>query len=150
MAGFALETLAAGLMSGLLSTVQLFPPNETGEQVPAPTMGDLHPARACQARLPLFGHFAGGYVAPNASIAMSNDGGWCWFGFTQVFRQLVTLPPARITVPPSHGQAVLQTAEGRIGVAYQPAPGFVGGDTFTVRTDGPFPHDIPVTVAVAG
>ena len=148
MAGLALHTLAAGLLSGLLSNVQLCPPDETGAQVPAPTMGNLQPSRACQATLPVFGHYACGYVAPDARLAMSNDGGWCWFAFTEMFRQAASVPAVSVTAPPSHGQAVIEISHGRIGVAYQPAPGFVGSDRFTVRTNGPIQHNIPVQVTV--
>jgi hypothetical protein len=149
MAGFALNLLAGGML-GLYSTVQAYPLNETGEQVPAPALATLQPSRACQASLPVFGHFEDSYVAPNATMAMSSGGGWCWFAFTLTFRDVPSDPTVSVAAPPSHGQATIQMADGRYVVAYQPAPGFVGSDSFSVRTDGPFPHTIPVQVMVSG
>jgi len=36
----------------------------------------------------------------------------------------------------------------RLALAYSPAPGFIGTDHFSVRTDGPVPHTIPIEVTV--
>jgi hypothetical protein len=70
--------------------------------------------------------------------------------FTLIFEDVPSVPSVSVSVPPSHGHAEIKRTGRRFGVAYQPAPGFAGSDSFTVRTDGPFPHNIPVQVSVAG
>lgn len=41
------------------------------------------------------------------------------------------------------------TLNGLLRIAYRPAPGFTGQDTFTVNLHGPLPYTVPVRVAVA-
>jgi hypothetical protein len=116
--------------------------------VPPIPISGLPPAHECQAALPLFGHPAGDYIAPQGSMQMGNDGGWCLLQFTQTFRQIYITPSVSVVDAPAHGQAVAERLSGRIALAYRPAPGFTGTDHFTVRTDGPLPHTIPVDVTV--
>lgn len=126
----------------------LTPPVETGELVPPIPIAGLPPAHECRAALPLFGHPAGDYIAPQGSMQMDNDGGWCLLQFTQTFRQIYIVPSVSVVDAPAHGQVVAERLSGRIGLAYRPAPGFTGTDHFAVRTDGPLPHTIPVDVTV--
>jgi hypothetical protein len=136
-------------LGGMALALAMFtPPEETGELVPPIPIASLPPARDCEAALPIFGHLSGEYIAPRGSMQMDNDGGWCLLQFTQTFRQIYIVPSVRVIDDPAHGQVVAQRLSGRIGLAYRPAPGFSGADHFTVRTNGPLPHTIPVNVTV--
>jgi hypothetical protein len=125
-------------------------PDEGGALVmTSPTAGQPQ-AASCVVSLPWFGHESGGYVAPRGTIATSNDGGWCDLQFVQFFRRLYSKdqPTISLVEPPSHGEATAARLSDRLALAYRPAPGFVGTDHFTVRTDGPVPHTIPIEVTV--
>jgi hypothetical protein len=124
------------------------PPSEGGKSVPTEPMAGLTPAARCVASLPWFGHQDTGYAAPQGTIAMTDDGGWCALQFVQVFRQLYIVPEISVVVPPGHGEARAERLPGRLAIVYRPAPGFVGTDRFEVRTDGPISHTIPIDVTV--
>ena len=125
------------------------PPVEYSFILPTVPMGNLRPAQSCQADLPTFGHlFGGDWAAPHGSFSMSNDGGWCWVQFGQMFRSLKIVPDVRVVEPPAHGEVTALRMADRVSVAYRPVPGFVGMDHFEVRTNGPIPHTIPFDVAV--
>jgi hypothetical protein len=81
-------------------------------------------------------------------MTMDNDGGWCLLQFTQTFHTSYIVPSVRVVDPPFHGQVVAERLPGRISLAYRPAPGYTGIDRFSVHTDGPLPHTIPVDVMV--
>ena len=126
------------------------PPDEGGALViTSPTAGQPQ-AASCVVSLPWFGHESGWYTAPRGSITTSNDGGWCDLQFIQFFRQVYSKDQPTISVvePPSHGEATVARLSDRLALAYRPAPGFVGTDHFSVRTDGPVPHTIPIEVTV--
>lgn len=68
----------------------------------------------------------------NWTINLSNDGGWCWHGTHARFGQAYA-PTFRVTSPPAHGELAMgEVNPPRTRVAYRPAPGFVGKDTFTL------------------
>ena len=126
------------------------PPDEGGALVITSPIAGQPQAASCVASLPWFGHESGWYTAPRGAITTSNDGGWCDLQFIQFFRQLYSKnqPTISVVEPPSHGDATAARLSDRLAVAYRPAPGFVGTDHFSVRTDGPVPHTIPIEVTV--
>ncbi len=127
---------------------QATPPDESGHLVPSVPMRDLPVAQVCAVALPWFGHDRGQYMPPHGTIALSNDGGWCWMQFAQDFRHVPFVPDIRVATPPAHGEVVVERMTDRVAVAYRPASGFVGTDHFSVRTNGPLPHTIPIDVTV--
>lgn len=126
----------------------LKPPDEVGLQLSAVPLHGLRPAASCDVSLPEFGHNAGDYMPPHGAITMGNDGGWCSLQFVQTFHRIFIVPTARVVAPATHGQVQIERLTDRVAVAYLPAPGFVGTDHFAVRTEGPFPHTIPIEVTV--
>jgi hypothetical protein len=143
--GAALCLLALG---GAPSRAQFIPPSESGFSLPSVPVGTLRRATQCETDLPTFGHPDLQYWPPHGTMTMSNDGGWCWLQFGQSFRAALIHPEASVAEPPRHGDLDLTRMSDRISMAYRPAPGFIGTDSFAVRTDGPLPHTIPVTVTV--
>jgi hypothetical protein len=125
-----------------------FAANEGGHAIPSMPIDGLQPAAACTVSLPWFGHSDGMWIAPLGNIALNNDGGWCSLQFIQAFKQLEIAPAISVVAPAAHGEVRAQQLDGRLSVAYRPAPGFVGTDHFAVLTDGPYPHTIPIDVTV--
>lgn len=136
----------AGLVSGCAQT-----PDHNAQALTA-----LRPAAECQSALPFFGHvrFPGDpmrawqFIPAEGSIQMRNDGGWCSIRHQFNFNGALSTPEMTMLDPPAHGQVVLGALEGRIRLAYQPAPGFSGTDQFRVRLHSPIPEEIPVGVVV--
>jgi hypothetical protein len=124
------------------------PPDEYSYDLPLVPMDHLRPAQTCQTTLPMFGHLYGEYWAPHGAIELSNDGGWCWLQFGQMFRRNAIVPDVQVIQLPSHGEVVARRMPDRVSIAYRPAPGFAGTDQFKVRTKGPIPHTIPFDVTV--
>lgn len=124
------------------------PPDELGLLLPPVPVQGLPTAAHCTVSLPQFGHLAGDYFPPGGTITMDNDGGWCGPQFFQTFHTLKFAPAASVRTPPSHGQVRLARLADRLVVAYRPTPGFTGTDQFVVHTNGPIPHDIPLSVTV--
>jgi len=125
-------------------------PDEGGALVITAPIAGQPQAASCVASLPWFGHEQGWYTSPRGTITTSNDGGWCDLQFIQFFRRIYTKDQPTISVvePPSHGEATAERLSDRLALAYRPVPGFVGTDHFSVRTDGPVPHTIPIEVTV--
>ena len=129
------------------------------EQTPdhnAQALTALRPAADCQTALPFFGHvrYPGDalrgwqFIPAEGSILMRNDGGWCSIGHQFNFNGALLTPEMTMLHPPAHGQVVFGATDGRLRLAYQPAPGFSGTDQFRVRLASPIPEDIPVSVVV--
>ncbi len=129
------------------------------EQTPdrnAQALVALRPAAECQSALPFFGHVrypgdslkSGQFIPAEGSIQMRNDGGWCSIRHQFNFNGALSTPEMTMLDPPAHGQVVLGATEGRLRLAYQPAPGFSGTDQFRVRLASPIPEEIPVSVVV--
>jgi len=136
----------------LAGCASLAPPEQNAAQLAA-----LPPTATCDARLPFFGYYRYSrdelmqYVEPDAQIAMGNDGGWCSIGYqTQMPNGAPSVSEASVTKPPGHGEAMVGTLNGRLRIAYRPAPGFTGRDEFTVNLHSPLPYTIPVMVTVSG
>jgi hypothetical protein len=140
--------LGAAFVPGVPVRAQFVPPVEYGYSLPSVTVAGLQSSHDCQTSLPTFGHPDYQYWPPQGRIAMSNDGGWCWVQFGQVFRALQFVPETIVVDQPANGQVTLEKMKDRISVAYRPSPGFTGADQFAVRTEGPFPHTIPFAVIV--
>jgi hypothetical protein len=63
---------------------------------------------------------------------LSNDGGWCWVGLYATLGGLLYAPDFRVIRPPAHGELLMGEVDKRTRVAYKPAPGFTGEDTFQI------------------
>jgi len=122
----------------------------------APALATLHPAALCNARLPYFGHYAypqshGAtleFVPASGSIVMSNDGGWCAIRHEFVYNDRVRTFPMSVMQSPAHGRVVLGAIGGKLWLAYQPVPGFIGPDFFRVRLYSGTLEEVPVHVTV--
>jgi hypothetical protein len=72
-------------------------------------------------------------------MAMKNDGGWCWGDVHHVVGRkgggrMLAAYDLVVVSPPTHGHVLVgDVANGRVRVAYQPAPGFVGTDSFVTH-----------------
>ena len=74
-----------------------------------------------------------GNLASNWTFNMSNDGGWCWRGSPAQLGSTLYAPTFRITSSPAHGELRMGEATKNLTrIAYKPAPGFIGVDTFTL------------------
>ena len=138
---------------GLLASRALaFPPVpgpvEWGYSLPSGPMDPLQRSKACETSLPVFGHPDESYWAPQGRMETSDEGGWCWIQFGQVLNSLKFVPKTIVVAQPAHGSVQVEQMKDRVSVAYRPSPGFTGFDEFKVRTEGPFPHTIPVAVTV--
>jgi hypothetical protein len=142
------DAAAAAGSRGLLQLAQAIPPTEYGYSLPSVAMAGLRSSNECAVSLPVFGHPDQQYVAPHGTISMSNDGGWCWIQFSQVFRALPFVPSATVIDQPANGSVTVERMKDRVSVAYRPSPGFTGTDRFVLKTDGPLPHTIPFAVTV--
>jgi hypothetical protein len=67
-------------------------------------------------------------------LTVSNEGGWCGT-YVQLMRdiQLTDWTTGALTEPPAHGSVRLRRGPTVVHVEYQPQPGYVGADSFTVR-----------------
>jgi hypothetical protein len=73
-----------------------------------------------------------GNVAGHSTIRMSNDGGWCWLSLWATHGSVAYVATFRLAEPPSHGEVLMGEVNKRARVAYKPAPGFTGEDTYTI------------------
>lgn len=143
-------TLMMVTVSVLMGCAQWQAPEQNAAELAALPM-----AANCDARLPFFGYYSYGnrppdmYIQPDARIAMGNDGGWCAIRYQMAMPNgSVTTSEAVVTRPPAHGSVVVGTLEGKLRIAYRPAPGFQGDDAFLVYLKGPIPYKLPVQVRV--
>jgi hypothetical protein len=119
-------------------------------------LSSLRPAQSCQASLPFFGHWhyigeeavPPGYMPPDGRIRMDNDGGWCTLSNRFTWEYIPMTPLMTMAQPPQHGDVVLGATGGSLRIAYRPAPGYAGPDSFQVHLDAPSPETIPVQVVV--
>ncbi len=74
-------------------------------------------------------------VGENATMAVENDGGWCWADTSErSYWRTLSASSATVTNPPKHGHVLVgDTANQQVRVAYQPNPGFAGTDSFIVH-----------------
>jgi hypothetical protein len=119
-------------------------------QTDAPSSATLPKAAGCSARLPPFGGRGANYRAPNGTIRMRNDGGWCWLTISENFGVRQVMPSHRMVTAPSHGSVQVGPADGILRIAYQPAAGFAGHDYFSVEVSGFGEREtVPVHVTIA-
>jgi hypothetical protein len=87
------------------------------------------------------------YQTPVATIAMNNDGGWCWMTSSETQWGRVYGPFLRVTQEPQNGTLRINTLETGTRVAYRPNPGFAGTDTFqTISRELNYQVNYEVTV----
>ncbi len=114
----------------------------------------LPQARVCVTSLPPFGRWQYAherviyYVPPNASLTVDNDGAWCQIMFQHWWGGQPLQAPLSVITPPAHGEAVVGSVGVSLRIAYRPAPGFSGRDSFVVHLTAPEPWDIAVPVSV--
>ena len=86
-----------------------------------------------------------------ATIAVSNEGGWCAVKASEKDGQ--AFATGLVRVKPDHGRIYVEKAGAQTRVQYFPAAGYVGADTFTVglrsRTTGAVDAVVKVNVTVA-
>jgi hypothetical protein len=96
-------------------------------------------------------HIIGGGTALT-TMTFKNDGGWCWTnGITTAANH--TINAYYITVskdnPPKHGHILIgDLPNSAVRIAYQPEPGFVGADAFTIHF-GVIDGDVTFAVTVS-
>jgi hypothetical protein len=90
---------------------------------------DLPRAKTCRATNTMA--IAGGSVGAS-TVRMSGDGGWCWINLWATQGSLQYIPKYRIAQAPAHGELVMGEVDKNARIAYRPAPGFVGVDTYTL------------------
>src|ERR1700722_937897 len=70
------------------------------------------------------------------TITMVNDGNWCWIDLSMHTRGVYVVAGVTVTQPPRNGTVMsggVDTSPGpRTRLAYKPATGFAGPDTFSV------------------
>ncbi len=114
----------------------------------------LPTSRACVADLPPFGRWKypgerfTTYSPADGSMIVGGDGGWCQIKFDFAWGDLPLQAPLRVTHPPEHGEVMVGSVGLSLRIAYKPAQGFAGADSFTVHLAAPDPWDIPVHVTV--
>jgi len=136
-------SIASNKPAGLIQTK---PPNG-----PAPAATTdirfLQKARTCSGMVPKIDLRYTRFAPPQATIRMSNDGGWCWaefsvnpstgFGFSHAAGwagpTLPVAPDSDMIEPPAHGTVLIGTVNGQTRLAYRPLSGFTGADEFRVK-----------------
>jgi hypothetical protein len=73
----------------------------------------------------------------NASMAVTNDGGWCWADtYARSNWRTLAATSVAVTHPSRHGHVLVGDIENQeVRVAYRPEPGFAGQDSFTIHYD---------------
>jgi len=71
----------------------------------------------------------------NATMAIANDGGWCWSDtYEKSYWRILSADSVTVVSPPKHGRVVVSDiANHEVRVAYRPIPGFTGTDNFIVH-----------------
>jgi hypothetical protein len=73
-----------------------------------------------------------GGMAGTTAIRMRSDGGWCWIDILATTEGLRYTPKYRVAQAPAHGELVMGEVDKKARIAYRPAPGFAGVDTYTL------------------
>jgi hypothetical protein len=127
--------------------------NMTVAQQSAADVTSLPNAKTCSAHINKFGYY-NDRTPGQGTIQMTNDGGWCWIEMAFTSRNTYYVPAMTISQPPRNGTALtggVDTSGGkRVRLAYRPAPGFTGSDSFTVHMQhaaGDIDANVAVTVA---
>lgn len=136
-------SIASNKPAGLIQTK---PPNRSA---PSETtdIRFLQKARICSGTVPEIDLRYARFAPPQATIRMSNDGGWCWAEFSVspstgfIFSQapavggptLPVAPDSDVTAPPAHGTVLIGAVNGQTRLAYRPSPGFAGTDEFRLK-----------------
>lgn len=147
----------AGLLLGLVASAalclsQAVPKASAQSSSESMNLATLPISAKCVHRL-LHAHagaYSTGYTPGNGTIAMSNDGGWCWAMMSGRSNNSPYVPPVSLTTPPTHGRVRIDRVGVRVRIAYQPEAGFLGSDSFEVYAQYPrtgFPIPFHVTVS---
>lgn len=69
----------------------------------------------------------------NATIAIGNDGGWCWADtYERSNWHTLSANSIAVTYPSKHGHVLVRDIDNQeVQIAYQPKPGFAGQDSRT-------------------
>jgi hypothetical protein len=105
--------------------------SSTGASLPQ-TIDKLAKSGECTYR---GGSFMNGQKAV-AQMSIRNDGGWCWsdgYAMPQTGFYL-SASDLKVTTPPKHGEvAIGDMPSHHLRIAYRPAAGFSGEDSYTVH-----------------
>jgi len=80
-------------------------------------------------------------------MRVSNSGGWCWFDVSATYASPRCVATYSVTNGPAHGEVVTGAVDQQARIAYRPAPGFLGGDSFLI-VNGTTNSQRPVTVTI--
>ena len=128
----------AGLLSGCAH------PPVAAEALPPNPYGYLKPAAICTTspvKLPVSGRV-------NASMTMSNDGGYCLLAVSQSdgSGQFASFLVTRV---PAHGSPLLYNYNGQSRITYTPTSGYIGLDSMSIElVPGPGRPRVSVDVAI--
>jgi hypothetical protein len=86
-------------------------------------------ASRCSARAPLS---EPGGATLQTIMRTSSSGGWCWFDVSATFGSLKYVGSYEVTQAPAHGEILMGEANQKARIAYKPATGFVGEDSFVI------------------
>jgi hypothetical protein len=117
-----------GLATFLLSVLVSWPILSVGQT--APDVNGLTRAGVCV----VHGARNIGGATGSSPMTVKNDGGWCWNNLPHNYNRStwIAAHDTVVITPPQHGRVVVGDVDNhRVRVAYQPAPGFTGTDTFT-------------------
>jgi|SRR5579871_1336176 len=86
----------------------------------------------------------------SSTLEMNNDGNWCWFdSYYRANNQYLSAYYVSVAIPPKHGRIQIgDIPNSKVRVAYQPAQGFVGSDSFTIHF-GVADSDVAIAVNVS-
>ena len=130
-------TLMALALSGLFACL-------TKLEAQSQDVSALPRASRCSTRAPLS---VRGGATLQTTMRMSSSGGWCWFDLWATFGSLKYVGSYEVTQAPAHGEILMGEANQRARIAYKPAAGFVGEDSFVIVNKMTNSHR-PVAVTV--
>jgi hypothetical protein len=65
-------------------------------------------------------------------MRMSGSGGWCWVDIWATMNSLKIVATYSVTRAPMHGEVLMGEVNQKMRIAYRPAAGFVGDDSFVI------------------
>lgn len=94
-----------------------------------PAASELQRSKACSTRAPLT--YPGGPTI-QTTIRVSSGGGWCWVDISATMGTIRIVATYSLTHAPAHGEVLMGEVNQKMRIAYRPAAGFVGDDSFVI------------------
>jgi hypothetical protein len=66
------------------------------------------------------------------TIRVSSGGGWCWVDISATMGTIRIVATYSLTHAPAHGEVLMGEVNQKMRIAYRPASGFVGDDSFVI------------------